>query len=270
MPPTQRPLALVTGASAGLGAEFARQLAARGHDLVLVARRLERLQALGAELASAHQVTATPLRVDLSQMSAREEIAAAIALLGRPVDVLINNAGFSIPDTFAATPWARESEMVMTLVYAVTALAHLVLPPMIARGSGRIINVASVAGFAPGVAGHTLYPGAKSFVIKLTQALDCEVRAKGVKVSVLCPGYTETEFHTASGMGDLVAKAPRRLGDDPRAVVATALAANAAGKVVIVTGAHNKLSRLALKVLPEAVTRPMINYAARRYRRDSV
>jgi uncharacterized protein len=261
-----RPLALVTGASAGLGAEFARQLAESGHDVMLVARRLDRLEALAAKLQS-HGITAIPLKVDLARMDARDEIAAALASHGRHADVLINNAGFSIPDTFVTTPWERERDMLMTLVYAVTSLAHLVLPAMVAKRRGRIINVASVAGFAPGVAGHTLYPASKSFVIKLSQSLDSEVRRKGIKVTALCPGYTETEFQTASGMSDLVAKTPRHAGQDPRQVVAAALSGNAAGRVIVVTGIGNKVSRLVLKVLPEAITRPVINYGARRYRR---
>jgi uncharacterized protein len=263
---TARPLALVTGASAGLGAEFARQLAASGHDVMLVARRLDRLEALATTLRP-HDITAIPLKVDLARMDAREEIAAALAACGRHADVLINNAGFSIPDTFTTTPWERERDMLMTLVVAVTGLAHLVLPAMIAQGRGRIINVASVAGFSPGVAGHTLYPASKSFVIKFSQSLDCEVRRKGIKVTALCPGYTETEFQIASGMSDLVAKTPRHAGQHPREVVAAALAGNAAGRVIVVTGIENKISRLVLKVLPDAITRPVINYGARRYRR---
>lgn len=266
MPSTTRPLALITGASAGLGAEFARQLAASGHDLILVARRLDRLEALAGELTSRYGISARALKVDLARMEAPDEIAAALKAEGRDVEVLINNAGFSIPDTFAATAWERERDMLMTLVYAVTALAHLVLPAMIKRGSGRVINVASVAGFAPGVSGHTLYPASKSFVIKLSQSLDSEVRAKGIKVTALCPGSTATEFQTASGMDDLVAKAPRH-ADDPRDVVAAGLAGNAAGRVIVVTGMWNKVSRLILKVLPEAITRPVINYGTRRYRR---
>jgi short-subunit dehydrogenase len=153
---TDRPLALVTGASARLGAEFCRQLGAAGHDLVLIARRLDRLEALASELAARHGINATPLAVDLAHVEARDQIAAGLSRQGRDADVLVNNAGFSIPDTFAATPWKRESDMLMTLVYAVAGLAHLVLPAMIAMGRVRIINVASVVGFSPGVAGHTL------------------------------------------------------------------------------------------------------------------
>jgi short-subunit dehydrogenase len=236
---------------------------------VLIARRLDRLEALASELAAKHGIEATPLAVDLARLEARDQIAVELSRQRRDAEVLVNDAGFSIPDTFASTLWQRESDMIMTLVYAVAGLAHLVLPAIIAKGRGRIINVASVVGFSPGVAGHTLYPASKSFVIKLSQSLDCEVRAKGVKVTALCPGYTRTEFQKASGMDDLVANAPRWFVDEPEDVVRAALAANEAGRVIIVTGFHNKLSRLALKALPETLTRPMINYGARRYRRPS-
>src|SRR5271165_1661341 len=195
-----RDLALVTGASAGLGAEFAAQLAAEGHDVMLVARRLDRLQHLAEDLKSRHGVEAIPVKVDLARADARDEIAAALAAHGRHASILINNAGFSIPGFFADTLWDRERDMLMTLVYSVTSLAHLILPEMIAQGYGRIINVASVAGFSPGVSGHTLYPASKSFVIKFSQSLASELGAKGIKVTALCPGYTETEFQSASGM----------------------------------------------------------------------
>ena len=263
-----RKLALVTGASAGIGVAFARQLAADGHDVILVARRLERLEALAAELSAKHGVAAIPLRIDLSLPDAREKVAAALEKLGRKVDVLVNNAGFSTATTYAATPWERESAMIMTLMHAVASLTHLVLPDMLARGQGRIINVASVVGFAPGVAGHTLYPAAKSFVIKFTQSLDCEVRAKGIKVTALCPGFTETEFQDVAGMSELAQKSRLTRGDDPALVVAQGLSGNLAGKVIVVTGMRNKLSRFAMKVLPEGLTRPLINYGARKFRKE--
>jgi uncharacterized protein len=269
-PVTKNRLALVTGASAGLGAEFARQLAAARYDVVLVARRRERLEALAQELMAKHDVQAIVLPCDLARMEARDDIMAALATAapGRSIDMLVNNAGFSIPASFAATDWQRESDMIMTLVYAVCSLTHAVLPDMIAKGNGRIINVASVAGFAPGVAGHTLYPAAKSFVIKFSQSLAAEVASKGIQVTALCPGYTRTEFQTASGMDDLAAKTPRRFADEPSDVVRQAIAANREGRVIIVTGLHNRLSRLALKVIPEFITRPLINRAAARFRKS--
>lgn len=268
MTETRRRLALVTGASAGLGAEFARQLAAGGNDVMLVARRLDRLEALARELAAAHGIEAYPVKVDLAQADAHRLVIEAVASRGRSIDILINNAGFTIPEVFAKADWQRESDMIMTLVYAVCSLTHAALPHMLAQSWGRIINVASVAGFAPGIGGHTLYPAAKSFVIKFSQSLDCEVRSRGVYVTAFCPGLTRTEFHAASGMTELMAKAPRRFGAEPPEVVAAALAANAAGRVILVTGLRNKVRRVALKLLPEGLTRPIINYGAARYRRE--
>jgi uncharacterized protein len=266
---TNHPLAVVTGASAGLGAEFARQLAAAGYNVVLIARRRERLEALAQELRTQHRIQALALPCDLAGIGARDQVIAGIAAAfpGQTIDMLVNNAGFSIPASFAASEWQRESDMIMTLVYAVCSLTHAALPGMIAKGQGRIINVASVAGFAPGVAGHTLYPAAKSFVIKFSQSLAAEVSAKGINVTAVCPGYTRTEFQTASGMDDLATKSPRRFADEPADVVRQALAANREGRVIIVTGLHNRLSRWALKVLPEFITRPLINRAAARFRK---
>jgi uncharacterized protein len=262
-----RRLALVTGASAGLGAEFARAYARSGHDVVLVARRVDRLEALALELKQAHGIEAWALPVDLARADARDVVVAGVERLapGRTVAVLVNNAGFSIPATFAATEWGREQGMVMTLVHAVVALSHAFLPGMLAAGYGRIINVASVVGFAPGVAGHTLYPASKSFVIKFSQSLAAETAGKGVHVTALCPGATRTEFDKASGMTEIFAATPRRFVDEADAVVAQGIAANDAGRLIVVTGWHNRLSRWALKALPESLTRPLINWAASRY-----
>jgi short-subunit dehydrogenase len=266
---TGRKVALVTGASAGLGAEFARQLAAGGNDVVLVARRRERLEALARTLMASYEIEALSIPVDLAQAEAHHRVIEDLAKRGWAIDILVNNAGFTIADSFAKAAWERQRDLIMTLVYAVCSITHAALPHMIAQRWGRIINVASVAGFSPGVAGHTLYPAAKSFVIKFSQSLDCEVRTKGIHVTAVCPGYTLTEFHAASGMADLVSQRPRRFGADPAAVVAEALAGNARGRVVVVTGMRNRIRRLALKILPESITRPMINMVAARFRRDA-
>ena len=186
----KRPLALITGASAGLGEAFARAYAGRGYDLVLVARRLDRLEALAAELSAAHGVEVFPVQADLAVYGVETKVLDAVAALGRSTDLLVNNAGFSIPQSFAAVPWTRQQGFLMTLVVSACGLAHGVLPGMIERGRGAIINVASLAGFAPGAAGHTLYPGAKSLAIKFSEALDAEYRAAGIRVTAICPGFT--------------------------------------------------------------------------------
>jgi len=265
----RRRVALVTGASAGLGIEFARQLAAAGNNVVLVARRQERLQALARALTASHGVEALGIPADLAQADAHHRVMEAVAQRNWAIDILVNNAGFTIADHFVKADWQRQSDMIMTLVYAVCSLTHAALPHMLTQGWGRIINVSAVAGFAPGIAGHTLYPAAKGFVIKFSQSLDCEVRKRGIHVTAVCPGYTRTEFHTASGMADLMARNPRRFGADPAEVVAEALAANTAGRVIVVTGVRNRIRRLALKILPESITRPLINIAAARFRREA-
>src|ERR1700753_1844232 len=163
---SQRPLALVTGASSGIGEAFARALAARGHDLALVARRADRLEALAAELSAEHGIENFAVPADLAAWEACETVLAAVAARGRVVDVLVNNAGFSIAQSFAGVPWARQRDFLMTLVVNVCGLVAGVIPGMVERGRGAIINVASLTAFAPGVEGHSLYPGAKSLSVK--------------------------------------------------------------------------------------------------------
>src|SRR5262249_38623075 len=152
------------------------------------ARRRDRLEALAEELRAKHNVKALVVPADLSKPEAHEPILAALAAEGANVGTLINNAGFSLPRTDAETSWAEQRDFIMTLVVAVCDLTHALLPAMIARRRGSIINVSSMTALSPGGAGHTLYPAAKSFVLKFALSLDAEVRAKGVKVSCVVPG----------------------------------------------------------------------------------
>jgi short-subunit dehydrogenase len=264
-PDSSRRLALVTGASSGLGAAFARAYAARGFDLALVARRKDRLDALAVELAARHGVEALVLPADLSLFEAHLPVLAAIAEAGRGVDVLVNNAGFGIPQSFAGVPWDRQRDFLMTLVVAPCGFAHGVIPGMVARGGGAIINVGSLAAFSPGVAGNSLYPGAKSLAVKLSQSLDAEYRAKGLKVTAICPGYTKTEFGEAAGVQDLFDAEPRALWQSAETVVETAITANEAGKVVVIPGWHNKLAVALMRTLPEPLVRAIIGAGAKKY-----
>jgi short-subunit dehydrogenase len=261
-----RPLALITGASAGLGAAFARAYAARGHDLVLVARRLERLEALGAELSAAHGIEAQSIVCDLSAYDAHKAVFQALGDRAGSVDVLVNNAGYGVPQDFDAVSWEVQRDFLMTLVVVGCGLAHGVIPGMKARGRGAIINVASIAGFAPGVAGHTLYPAAKSFAIKFSEALDAELGPHGIKVTASCPGFTRTEFHQASGMQAQMDTAPRFFWQSAKAVVRGALAANERGQVIHVPGLHNQIAAVALQYLPHRLVRTLIRRAAETYR----
>lgn len=258
-----RPLALITGASSGIGAAFARAYAARGHDLALIARRADRLQALATELSEHHGIETLVIPVDLSVRDAETLVLDGLA--GRSVDILVNNAGFSIAESFIGAPWERQRDMLMTMVVSACGLTHAVLPDMIARGSGAVINVASLAGFAPGAVGHSLYPGVKSLAIKFTQSLDAELRAKGVRVSAICPGFTLTEFAEANGTQRVMDEAPRRLFQTAEQVVEAAITANARGKVVVVPGWHNQLAALLLHYLPEPLVTAIIRRGSAKY-----
>ncbi|HLZ74871.1 SDR family NAD(P)-dependent oxidoreductase [Phenylobacterium sp.] len=260
-----RPLALITGASAGIGAAFARAYAARSYDLALVARRADRLEALAAELSAKHGIEAFAVSADLAAWEACEAVLAAVAARGRTVDVLVNNAGFSIAQSFAAVPWSRQRDFLMTLVVNACGLAHGVIPGMVERSRGVIINVASLTAFAPGVEGHSLYPGAKSLAVKWSQSLAAELGGKGIKVTAVCPGFTLTEFAEANGTKQIMDQAPRRFFQTAEQVVAETLAANDRGKVVLVPGWHNKVAVAILKLTPEFIAIPLIKRGAAKY-----
>jgi short-subunit dehydrogenase len=260
-----RPLALITGASAGIGAAFARAYAARGYDLALVARRADRLKALGAELSAAHGIEAIAIPADLAGFEAHAAVLAAVTSKGRAVDALVNNAGFSIAQSFTGVPWARQRDFLMTLVVNACGLAHGVIPGMVQRGRGAIVNVGSLAAFAPGVAGHSLYPGAKSLMVSWSQALAAELKGSGVKVTVTCPGFTLTEFAEANGTKGIMDEAPRRLFQTAEQVVAETLRANDRGQVVVVPGFHNKIAATILRYAPQPLLIAILNRASAKY-----
>ena len=201
--------ALVTGASAGIGAALARVFAARGFDLVVTARRRERLIALAREIESAHGVKVRVMAADLSNPAAPAELIEALAAENIVVDVLVNNAGYGIDGTYRATGWQEQRDFLQVLVVAPCELTHRLLPGMIQRRYGRILNVASVAGLMPGSASHTLYGGAKALMIKFSQSLHTEQRGSGIHVSALCPGFTLTEFHDVNGTRSVMNRLPR-------------------------------------------------------------
>lgn len=263
-----RRCALITGASAGLGDAFARAYAARGCDLVLVARRLDRLDRLALELREKHHIAVLTIAADLSLEESPAAITGTIRQAGLAVDILINNAGFSVPADFVRSSWDEQSRFIATLMTAPAALSHALLPGMIERGFGRIINVASLAAFAPGAAGHTLYPAAKSFVLRFSQSLEAELSDKGIKVTASCPGFTRTEFHIANGTADKLDQAPRLFWQSAEAVVESTIEANEAGRVVHIPGWHNKLAAAMLRYLPDQITVPLLRRGAAKYRVD--
>jgi uncharacterized protein len=263
-----RRLALVTGASAGLGEAFARAYAARGLDVALVARRAERLQALASELRQAHRIEALVIPADLAEWEAHVPVIDAVEAAGRRVDVLVNNAGFGIPQSFTAVPWSRQRDFLMTMAVNACGLAYDVLPGMAARRWGRIVNVASLAALSPGVAGNSLYPGVKSLMIKFSQSLDAENRAAGVKVTAVCPGFTKTEFAAQAGIQAIMDREQRAFFQTPEAVALATIRANEGGKVVLVPGWHNKVAAALLRGLPEPIVRRIIAAGSAKYHLD--
>jgi uncharacterized protein len=163
--------AVITGASAGIGKAFAEVFAANGWNVVLTARRLERLEALAGELAAKHQVAATPIQQDLADPDGVKRLLGEIAAKGLTIDGLVNNAGYGVPGYYARTLWKDQKDFLQVLVMAPCELAHALLPGMIDRGFGRIVNVASLAALIPGTPGHTLYAASKAFMLKFSESL---------------------------------------------------------------------------------------------------
>lgn len=257
---------LVTGASAGIGAAFARELAARGHDLILTARRVDRLQALAQELTSRHHCTVTVLPADLSEPHAAHELCEAIAARGLTVDWLINNAGYGVPGTFEANDWPVHEAFIRVLMTAPTELAWRLLPGMRQRGRGRIVNVASLAGHVPGSAGHTLYAASKAYLIKFSQSLALENRHLGVHVCALCPGFTRSEFHDVTGTRELMNKLPTFMWQTAENVAREGYLATERGDIVRVTGGVNRFIKALAKLLPDRLTLWLSARESRRYR----
>lgn len=249
--PQRKPLALVTGASAGIGAAFARELAARGHDLVLVARRRERLEALAAELQARHGTTSTILAADLNQPQAPREIVEALQARGLAVDVLVNNAGYGVPGFLLDQDWPVHRDFMQIMATAPVELAWRLLPGMLARGHGRILNIASVAGLIPGTAGHTLYAAAKAFLIKFSQSLALEYRDRGVHTCAVCAGFTLTEFHDVNGARPLMNRMPKWIWLQADRVARDALDAVERGKVVQISGLLYKTVHLLTRWMPD-------------------
>jgi short-subunit dehydrogenase len=245
-----RPVTLITGASAGLGADFARACARRGEELVLVARRRDRLDALAATLGGrAHVLTA-----DLAGADAPAGLVAQVEDLGLEVGTLINNAGFGLAGRFADLPLGRQLEMMDLNVRAVVELTGLVLPKMHARRAGAILNVASTAAFQPGP-GMAVYFATKAFVLSFTEALHQEVAGTGIRVTALCPGPVATEF---AGVAGMTSPYFDRFAVRPEGVVAAGLRALDRNRALVVPGWSAKLGAQAHRVLPRAVIRRIV------------
>jgi uncharacterized protein len=247
---TRSPVTLITGASAGIGAEFARLLAKDGHALVLTARRLDRLEALAAELRAASGAEVEVVAADLAARDAPHLLFDKIAALNLEVGTLINNAGFGLRGAFAEQPLDRLIEVLDVNIVALTRLTGLFLPGMIARGSGGIINLASIAAFLPGPY-MAVYYASKAYVLSFSQAIAYETKGTGVVVTAVCPGPTQSEF---AEVADLTGtRLVRQAAMSGREVARLAIEGHRAGKSLVITGMTNKLTPLALRFLPRAL-----------------
>jgi uncharacterized protein len=247
-----RPVALVTGASGGIGLELARLLAAGGHDLVLVARTAANLDEAAAQLARAHGVRALAVRADLFDPAAPDAVARRLGELRVEVDVLVNNAGVGVGGRFLETDWRAEADMIQLNVTALTRLTKLLLPGMVRRGRGRVLNVASTAAFQPGPL-MAVYHATKAYVLSFSYALAEEVRGTGVTVTVLAPGPTRT------GRGEGAGVARSRLFETPlvmtsRAVARAGYTAMMRGRRLVVPGLLNAAMAHAAELAPRRLT----------------
>jgi short-subunit dehydrogenase len=253
--------ALVTGASAGLGRAFAVELADRGHDVVLVARDGERLRTLADEIVRRYGVQAEVLPADLADRDQLQRVAERVREPARPVDLVVNNAGFGLRQRFSSGDVHAEERALDVMVRAVLVLTHAAVGPMRERGHGAVLNVSSVAGFA--VMGT--YSAIKSWVTVFSEAVATELDGTGVTVTALCPGFVHTEFHERAEMN--MSRVPDALWLHAHAVAQDALDDVSAGKVVSVPSVQYKALTAGLSLLPRSVVRRASGSVARRRRR---
>jgi hypothetical protein len=263
-PGTSRRTALVTGSSSGIGAAFAEVFAAEGFDVVLLARREGRLGAVAADLERRHGRRVHVLVADLSQPDAPARVCAELDARGLTVDALVNNAGYGVPGAYVASPWERQRDMLQVMVVGLAELTHRLLPGMLERGWGRVVNVASLAGLVPAPAGHTLYAASKALVIKFSEALAHEVGGRGVHVTAVCPGFTRSEFHDVTGTRAEVSRLPDWLWMDAGTVARQGFEAVMAGTPVLVNGRVNRSIAFLVRHLPQGV----VTWAGRRMGRS--
>ncbi len=240
---------LITGASAGIGAAFARHAASEGCDLLLVARRETRLRDLADDLSRTHGIRSEIFAVDLADPDAPGKIVDFVAANDLTIDVLINNAGLSRNTTFADTSWSDLGAEIQIMVTAITELASSVIPGMRQRRWGRIINVSSIAALLPPAPG-LLYTAIKRYGFDLSQSLDMELKPHGIHVTALCPGFTHTEFHDVMGTREAAQDIPAFLWSKPETVARAGWKAVMAGNPICVPGIANKILAATTRPVP--------------------
>jgi short-subunit dehydrogenase len=259
--------ALVTGASSGIGEAFATVFAAAGWDLVITARREDRLRALAERLEREHGRRVHVITADLARREAPARLCDEIAARGFSIDALVNNAGYGVSGSYLKSTWAQHDTFIQVMVTAVADLTHRLLPPMIERGYGRIVNVASLAGLVPPSAGHTLYAASKAFLIRFSESLAQEVRHHGIHVTALCPGFTFSEFHDVLGTRQIMSTLPAFMWMDAPTVARQGYHAVMAGKPVHVTGRVNSGIATLVRLLPYGIVAAVNRRISGSYRR---
>jgi short-subunit dehydrogenase len=258
--PSEHSVALVTGASSGIGVEIARQLAARGHGLALVARREGRLQELAGELSRSYPESRFEVfAADIGDAVARGQLVDAVAARGLQVSILVNNAGVGGHSEFAdAAESGRDVQMVRLNVEAVTDLMARYVPGMVERGSGAVINVASTAAFQP-MPGTATYAATKAFVLSQSEAVAQELKGTGVTVTAVCPGPVKTEFADVAGVGEIADNAPEFVWTTAEQVARAAVEGADSGKRTVVPGAFNQAGTVLGRIAPRALSLPLID-----------
>jgi uncharacterized protein len=250
--------ALVTGASSGIGAAIAAELASRGYSLALVARREERLRSLSTGLASEHGVEAAVIACDLADPAERDRLTDELRAGGRAVELLVNNAGFGHQADFAPSPRERMVEMVRLNVEAVVDLTSRFLGPMVEKGRGGVINIASTAAFQP-LPGSAVYAASKAFVLSFSEAIRTELRGSGVTVTAVCPGPVKTEFTEVAGVGGVEERTPGAVWMTAEEIARHAVNGAERDRRVVVPGTLNRATALAGQHSPRAVALPLIS-----------
>lgn len=247
--------ALITGASAGLGSEFARQFAASGINLVLVARREKPMRALAEQLTEAHGIDVDILLADLSDPVAPAALFDAVSARGLEIDYLVNNAGSAGPDLIREEDWQACRDYLELMTMSVVAMCHYFIPPMQKRGFGRVLNVASVAGLIT-VSGDYSYGPTKAYIVALSRALSCSLRDSGIHVTALCPGFTHTDFHASEKLTKMKRATPGFIWYDADVVVREGLAALEKGRDVYTSG---RLYRFLVPLLRSPFSRSIVS-----------
>ncbi len=259
--------ALVTGASAGIGTALAKRYAAAGAGLVLVARRQERLEALAEELRQAHGVEVAVIAADLSDPAAPSMIVEQLAERGITIDILINNAGYGVPGKYLSVEWQTHLDFEQVMTIAVMHLSYLLLPGMLERRWGRIVNIASLAGHIPGSAGHTCYEAVKAWMVRFSESLHFEYADQGVVTTAICPGFTYSEFHDVTGTRDQVSRMNKRMWMSAEEVAEQSLAASEKGKIVHITGGLNRMIARMFRFLPRGTVYRLIRQQSAKFRK---